>query len=165
MSESQTKLRRKLRSALDADGARMWKEGYKAGWLAGLAKGHQDGWDGCEQAIRSGAVTIVNNNTTMQSELSGRNWGEPMQVEQSEPKRKISCRTNEKIADFIDYMLERVNGDCKDCRFETKIVGCYPGCFLLDGDRLANCIMIADSLVKVGLLRLNEAKQYVEVTE
>lgn len=73
VSESQTKLRRKLRAALDADGARMWKEGYKAGWLAGLAKGHQDGWDGCEQAIRSGAVTIVNNNTTIEAKASGEN--------------------------------------------------------------------------------------------
>lgn len=59
MSESQTKLRRKLRSALEADGARMWKEGYKAGWLAGLAKGHQDGWKDCHEAIRK--ATVVTN--------------------------------------------------------------------------------------------------------
>lgn len=60
MSESQTKLRRKLRAALDADGARMWHEGYRAGWAGGLARGFQEGWEGCEKAIREGAVTIVN---------------------------------------------------------------------------------------------------------
>ena len=74
MSESQTKIRRKLRAALEADGARMWKEGYKAGWLAGLAKGHQDGWEGCEQAIRSGAVTFIEpSNATLEVRASGEN--------------------------------------------------------------------------------------------
>lgn len=74
MSESQTKLRRKLRSALDADGARMWKEGYKAGWLAGLAKGHQDGWKDCQKAIREATVvTIAGSDSTIEARASGEN--------------------------------------------------------------------------------------------
>ena len=59
MSEQEMKLRRKLRAALEADGAKMWQAGYKAGWNGGLARGFQEGWQGCEKAIREGAVTMI----------------------------------------------------------------------------------------------------------
>ena len=73
MSESQTKLRRKLRAALEADGAKMWHDGYRAGYAAGWAKGWQDGWEGCQTAIREGALTLITNDSSLEARTSGEN--------------------------------------------------------------------------------------------
>ena len=91
-----------------------------------------------------------------------------MEIEQPEPKQKISCRTNEKIAEFIDYMLEKANNPtCEGCRFRRLLPGVAYWCTLVKetGDELPNCGAIADLLVEVGILKGDSIHGYTEVLE
>lgn len=70
MKRRSSRLRRKLRAALEATGSPMWHAGYRVGLAAGLALGFTEGWEGCEKAIRTGALTIVGSDSTIEAKAS-----------------------------------------------------------------------------------------------